>query len=402
MQQVRKPIPKTPAERVQDAIVPYELADYGKTPPVTENRAQKVSVKGSRDKDFSVKLIDIDTAVIQHIQQNIKPSVYSNTELIDVPVIYAFPERWVAIQKDGFLRDNAGKIMTPLIVVNRTDAQKNRNVSRNLDSNVAQNVHVFRKTYTSKNAYTNFNIANNVVPVQEFAVVAHPDYFTITYEINIYTNFVEQLNRVIEAMQYAENSYWGDKNRYYFRVNIDTFPSVVSYTQGEERTVSSKLILKLYGYLIPDTVNAYLSKDASFVSKAQIIINEETVSSNPNIVLPIPKINSPISSGTMTNSNNALVAASLVYLNTNTQAVATVVSTTKAVLYNKTILAAPSSFPPTSKTNFTIFINGLNASYTEFEMQQVGSNIEFTFDTTLLGYTLIPGTDEVLVIGKFT
>jgi len=400
MAEVRKPIPKTPAERVQDAIVPYELANYGKTPPVTETRAQKVSVKGSRDKDFSVKLIDIDTAVIQHIQQNIKPSVYSNTELIDVPVIYAFPERWVAIQKDGFLRDNAGKIMTPLIVVNRTDAQKNRNISRNLDSNVAQNVHVFRKTYTSKNAYTNFNIANNVVPVEEFSVVAHPDYFTITYELNIYTNFVEQLNRVIEAIQYAENSYWGDKNRYYFRVNIDTFPSVVSYTQGEERTVSSKLTLKLYGYLIPDTVNAYLSKDATFVSKAQVIISEEAVSTNPNITPVKPKTKSPSSSGMST--NNALVAASLVYLNTNTQAIATVVSSNKAILYNRTIVPAPPSFPPTSKNNFTIFINGINITSTSFEMQQVGSNIEFTFDTTLLGYGLISGTDEVLVIGKFT
>ena len=277
MAQVRKPIPKTPAELVQERIVPYDPV-WGKQPPADkQNRAEKVSVKGSRNKDFSVKLIDIDTAVIEHINNNIKPTVYANMEQVAVPVIYAFPERWVAIQKDGYLRDNAGKIMTPLIVVNRTDVTKNRNISRNLDSNLAQNVHVFEQSYTAKNAYDNFNVLNNRKPVKQMTVVAQPDYVTVTYEMNIYTNFVEQLNRVVESIQYAENSYWGDKNRYYFRVNIESFPTVVSYTSGEERTVSSKLSLKLLGFLIPDTLNAYLSKDASYITKGQVVISEGVI-----------------------------------------------------------------------------------------------------------------------------
>jgi hypothetical protein len=257
--------------------VPYDPV-WGKQPPADkQNRAEKVSVKGSRDKDFSVTLIDIDTAVIEHINNNIKPTIYDNMEQVAVPVIYAFPERWVAIQKDGYLRDNAGKMLSPIIVVNRTDIAKNRNISRNLDSNLAQNVHIFEKSYTAKNAYDNFNVLNNRKPVKQMAVVAQPDYVTVTYEMNIYTNFVEQLNRVIEAIQYAENSYWGDKNRYYFRVNIDSFPTVVSYTSGEERTVSAKLSLKLYGYLIPDTINAYLSKDASYITKGQVVISEGVI-----------------------------------------------------------------------------------------------------------------------------
>ena len=88
-------------------------------------------------------------------------------------------------------------------------------------------------------------------------MVAHPDYVNITYDLTIYTNFVEQLNRIIESIQYAENSYWGDKNRYYFRVNANSFSTVNSYTVDEERTVTSKITLTLHGYLIPDTVNAF-------------------------------------------------------------------------------------------------------------------------------------------------
>jgi hypothetical protein len=110
-------------------------------------------------------------------------------------------------------------------------------------------------------------------------MVAHPDYVNITYDLTIYTNFVEQLNRVIESIQYAENSYWGDKNRYYFRVNANSFSTVNSYTVDEERTVTSKITLTLHGYLIPDTVNAFMSHEMNFVSKGTVKFNEGYISS---------------------------------------------------------------------------------------------------------------------------
>lgn len=388
MAQVRKPIPKTPAELVQERIVPYDPV-WGKQPPADkQNRAEKVSVKGSRNKDFSVKLIDIDTAVIEHINDNIKPTVYDNMEQVAVPVIYAFPERWVAIQKDGYLRDNAGKIMSPLIVINRTDVTKNRNISRNLDSNLAQNVHVFEQSYTAKNAYDNFNVLNNRKPVKQMMVVAQPDYVTVTYEMNIYTNFVEQLNRVVESIQYAENSYWGDKNRYYFRVNIDSFPTVVSYTQGEERTVSSKLTLKLHGYLIPDTINAYLSKNASYITKGQVVLDEQVVGEDGI-------------TENETTMNPALYTATTYYLNTESQARARYDSPTQATLVGKTILIAPPPLPPTTKYNFVVYINGLQVDAKYFNMASIGSDIIFTFDTAGMGYSLTSSFD-ILIIGKFS
>lgn len=408
MAQVRKPIPKTPAQEVQDKIVPYELASYGKEPMVSKpNRALKVSQKGTREKNFSVKLIDIDTAVLEHIKNNIKPTVYSNTELIDVPVIYAYPERWVAMQKEGFLRDVSGKIIAPIIVVNRTDVTKNRNVGRNLDSNLAQNVHVFERQFTSKNAYDNFNVLNNRQPVKEMMVVAHPDYVTITYELNVYADFVEQSNRILEAIQYAENSYWGDKNRYYFRVNIDSFPTTVQYAAEEERTVVSKITMKLHGYLIPDTINAYLSHDMAYVSKGQVIFSEYAVD---DLLVPVnikkPKIINvnPQSPPIITPASFAAVSQ---YLNTNNSALATVVSTNQAILYGKQIMVAPDPLPPTGKNQFIVLINGINVEPNFFNIQQVGNDIVFTFDTSLsgLGYGLnlptSPAPDAVLIIGKF-
>jgi hypothetical protein len=398
MAQIRKPTPKTPAERVQEKIEPYDLVDYGKEPVISKNRATKVSSKDSRTKDFSVKLIDLDTAVLNHIKENIKPTIYQNTELIEVPVIYAYPERWVAMQKDGYLRDVNNKILTPVIVVNRTNIEKVRTIGRNLDGNVAQNLHIFQQAYTTKNAYDNFGILNNRQPVKEFKMVAHPDYVNITYDLTIYTNFVEQLNRIIESIQYAENSYWGDKNRYYFRVNANSFSTVNSYTVDEERTVTSKITLTLHGYLIPDTVNAFMSHEMNFVSKGTVKFNEGYIGTS--FTIPASgktKIITQTQSQPGTSNIPPDYTLVINYLNTNTTGQAEVVSTNLAYLRNKTILAAPPSLTPTSKINFIVYVNGVAVDSTLFEIQQEGSDIKITFS---VGSSVIVG-DYVTVIGKY-
>jgi hypothetical protein len=396
MAQIRKPTPKTPAERVQEKIEPYDLVDYGKEPIISKNRATKVSSKDSRTKDFSVKLIDLDTAVLNHIKENIKPTIYQNTELIEVPVIYAYPERWVAMQKDGYLRDVNNKILTPVIVVNRTNIEKVRTIGRNLDGNVAQNLHIFQQTYTTKNAYDNFGVLNNRQPVKEFKMVAHPDYVNITYELNIYTNFVEQLNKVIESIQYAENSYWGDKNRYYFRVNANSFSTVNSYTVDEERTVTSKVTLTLHGYLIPDTINAFMSHEMNFVSKGTVKFNEGYISSTYSVPFAVKtKVLTQSQPGTSTIPPDYNIVIN--YLNTNTTGQAEVVSTNLAYLRNKTILGAPPSLTPTSKLNFIVYVNGVTIDSTLFEIEQEGSDIKITFS----GSSSVIVGDYVTVIGKY-
>jgi hypothetical protein len=236
-------------------------------------------------------------------------------------------------------------------------------------------------------------------------VVAHPDYVTVTYELVIYTNFVEQLNRVIESIQYAENSYWGDKNRYYFRVNATTFSTVNAYTVNEERTVSSKVTLTLHGYLIPDTINAFLSHDLNYVSKGQVVFNGESTLV-PKTSLAVP-FRIPIS----TNSNGdnvsqATLQAMSLYLSTNTFRNATLTGLFEARVYGANILLSPTTLPPTSKTSFTVLLNGVVVNQTDIiSIEQVGTDIVITFDTTVVpgGFDLNPPVlDTVTLIGKFT
>ncbi len=59
-------------------------------------------------KGFSIGLKEIDTAVITHIRNIMKPKVKEQNEIISVPVLYGNEERGKSIKGRGTLRDKNG------------------------------------------------------------------------------------------------------------------------------------------------------------------------------------------------------------------------------------------------------------------------------------------------------
>ena len=147
-----------------------------------------------------------------------------------------------------------------------------------MDANHPNNVAVWTKSYSQKNAYDNFDILNNRRPEKVNYAVVVPDYVNITYDFIISTYYVEQLNKIIEAINYASDSYWGNPERFQFRARIDSFSTPVEIPAKGERVVKSTFSLKLYGYLVPDTIQKQLSSLKKFNSKTKIIFNMETTS----------------------------------------------------------------------------------------------------------------------------
>ena len=99
----------------------------------------------------------------------------------------------------------------------------------------------------------------------------------MTYDFIIATYYVEQLNKIIEAINYASDAYWGNPERYQFRARIDSYATPVQVEQKGERSVKSTFQLKLYGYLVPDVVQKQLKSLKKFNTPTQIIFNMETV-----------------------------------------------------------------------------------------------------------------------------
>jgi len=241
------------------------------------NRAYETAfTPNSGDKKFSIGIMDIDNAVQWHWDNKLKLSVYQNNNEILVPVIYGQPERWKSVQKDGYYRDVNAKIMSPLIMFKRTSVVQNRTLGNKLDGNTAHNVQLFEKGFSRKNIYDNFFQLQNQKPQKEYIVAVTPDYVTVNYKCILWTNYVEQMDKLIEAINFASNSYWGDPNSFQFLVKMETFTDAQSFEQGEDRLVKTEFDMTLNGYLIPDSLNAYLAQLSSKTYNiCKIVFNSE-------------------------------------------------------------------------------------------------------------------------------
>lgn len=223
------------------------------------NRASQVSLKNDEQATISLGLQEHDDAVLYYLQNVLRPTVTHNDRQIAVPIIYGSPERWKSVQADGYYRDKNGKTMAPLIMFKRESFEKNRSLGNKLDGNVVHNVQYFEKQYSQRNVYDNFSVLRNQKPQKEYILGVIPDYITINYKLAIFTDYVEQLNSLIEALEFSSDSYWGDPERYQFRAIITTFPTPIVLENGADRVSKSEISVTLQGYIIPNAINVAMA-----------------------------------------------------------------------------------------------------------------------------------------------
>jgi hypothetical protein len=272
-----KPRPKTTREAINESIT--EVIP-GSKPIITNDnvRAEQVSVKDADLKDYSIGFDDIDAAVFYYFDNVIKPSVTEDGNLVKVPVMYANPERWKSAQDDLGIRDKDGKILFPVIAIKKDTIEKVRDITSKVDGNSAKNFHTFEQRYSKENPYNNFSALTNRRPVKSYGVVVVPDYYRISYSCAVYVNYNSDLNKILEAIGYASDSYWGDPKRFTFMSRIDSMPITQEVNVGDVRKVYSIFNITLQGHIIPESINQYMSVPNRFFSKAQLNFSTEVVS----------------------------------------------------------------------------------------------------------------------------
>jgi len=272
--------PKSQAELRRETIQTYGVEGYSGSLadlPNNKKREEQRSVKNDDVQTLKIGLRDIDEAIFYYFKNVIKPTVIQNNSQKNVPVLYGSPERWKAVQKDGFFRDRNGKIQLPLILVRRDSIEKNRQLGNKMDANNPNNFGVFEKRWSKKNQYDRFSILNNRSEVTEYHAVVIPDYVNITYSCIMFTEYFEQMNKLIEAVNYASDSYWGDPEKFSFRAMINDYSTVTEVNQGQDRTVRTNFTINLLGHIIPDTINTLPQGSRKYFSKSSVLFGLETV-----------------------------------------------------------------------------------------------------------------------------
>jgi hypothetical protein len=76
----------------------------------------------------------------------------------------------------------------------------------------------------------------------------------LTYDFMIWTHYIEQMNKIVERINWSEGAYWGEPGKMKFRTSIDSYTDNTDVTE-RERIVRTEFSVTLKGYLIPEAFN---------------------------------------------------------------------------------------------------------------------------------------------------
>ena len=217
-------------------------------------------------KGFSIGLKEIDTAVIKHIRNIMKPKVKEQNEIISVPVLYGNEERWKSIKTRGVLRDKNGSLILPMIVIKRTSVGFDDAMPMSFDNDVqGKYISVVRSSsgWSKNNRYDRFSVLTGQKPVQEFVKTGMPDFVTCNYSIVMMTSFIEQMNDLNSLWMEHLETYFGDQTSYRFlsALDVDITNEIEMESQGE-RMIKNEFSMTIKGYMIPEFTDNIFGKTA--------------------------------------------------------------------------------------------------------------------------------------------
>jgi hypothetical protein len=358
------------------------------------NRANEIkSTKG--DLKQSISLFDIDYAMMTYLEDTVLPNVNDNGKALKIPVIYGNAERWKGARRDGIFRDNKGKIQLPLLMIRRTSITKD-------ESMAMPNRHVSYQgvtKYSKDNRYDRFNLlGKSVNPKYEIYKITMPDYVEVNYDCMCWTSYTEQLNQVIEQLNFA-SSYWGDKEKFKFRTSVGEFNVVNEVGEGTERINRVEFSLNVKAYLLPEKFDGE-SPIKKFISTKRVVVATETdVTGNGRL------------EGMLTTPSPYYDNKDLIdFLSLNNSKSENPVTNNTIIFSGIKLIKAPAALVSVvtgglnvggESYDIKVYINGVRYyPTTHFGFAITSTSLTINFLPDNLGFNVTP-TDEIAITGKF-
>ena len=236
------------------------------------NKAKQIRRDKDNVKNVSVGIYDVDSAFKNFLEKDVRPTVEDDGRFFPVPVMYASPEKWASAQRDGFMKDDNGMILTPVIVFKRDNLSINTELSK---LKVAQNEdahQAFERKYTKVNRYDQFSILTGEVPKKEFLSVERPDYVDLQYEVIVWCDYMEQVNKVVEQIVFFQGRSFGE--RYKFVIKGDSYSFETIAEMGQDRITKATISLVAKAYIVPEFVGLNNNTKRK-ISKGKAVFTED-------------------------------------------------------------------------------------------------------------------------------
>jgi hypothetical protein len=239
----------------------------------SENRGVSYSPGTDFTKNYAVTLKDVDTSIMEFIKNIIRPTIKENNEVFKVPVMYANQERWVSARKKGILRDKNGALILPLIMIKRTEVAKSTELPVGMEHDLHRrdNNYVVGSTWSKTNQYDRFAVQQGKMPVANYLVTTVPNYINVTYDVILWTNFIEQMNQLTEAFVEFNNQYWGTGQERKFYSLVESISDASEMEQNGSRFIKSNFSVATKAYLLPEDYNSIVTNKISNLKKVPTV-----------------------------------------------------------------------------------------------------------------------------------
>lgn len=205
----------------------------------------------------------------------------TNKGLYEVPVLWLGTERVWQVKNDQRIRDKVGKLILPLVTINRDSVAKDPNFKGSFQANLAENpdykggatpvgsninqdkTQNFQNTRIARqtsNKQTTGRIDDNEEIIRNTYNSPIPVYVTINYAITLRTEYQQQMNDLIQPFISATgqiNSFVFQKDGHRYEAFIQQDYSMNNNTTNvgeEERMFETKVQIKVLGYLVGEGI----------------------------------------------------------------------------------------------------------------------------------------------------
>jgi hypothetical protein len=387
---------------------PSPLRTEGLSPDEILNRAHQTRRDDDLIRTEHRTLYDIDYAIKWFIDNEIRPQINADEQLLSVPVIFSNGEKWDNVRRLGYLRDEKGMLQSPVIMLKRTSATE-RPDQRTLDvnRNYAGNYFVYKAKYNERNRYEDelFPIpTSQPASSEKIYIIDVPKYVTLEYELMVWCDFTEQLNELIDQIMPYGRFVWGnDGNKFPTTIGSISFETV--NTIGEDRLVRATIPLTVQGTL--------LSSQEARKSTLQKMYSVKKLTFDYHVDVDVDLFNSTIipdqlyrisQTGAAVNVTGATSAKldpnTLLYLIGLSDKLATYQNATTVTVTGIAALN-PLTGNAANKNEFNVYLNGqyIDKIAYEWTPENVATQT-IVFDTAVLGYN-IESQDTIVVNGRW-
>jgi len=233
--------------------------------------------------EFKASTIEtIDTSIYEWVENTLDLHTTTNKGLFKVPVLWLGTERTWQIKNDQTIRDKVGKLILPLITVNRDSITKDPSfkgsfqanlfeqqdykggatpVDSNINQDKTQNFQNSIRTRNTNNQQQTGKVKDNNQIIYNTYNAPIPVYVNTTYSITLRTEYQQQMNDLMQPFITTTgqiNSFLLKRDGHRYEAFIQQDYSMNNNTTNigeDERMFETKVQIKVLGYLVGEGFN---------------------------------------------------------------------------------------------------------------------------------------------------